>query len=93
MGGENVIVSILLQLGYAETYSLGLCGQDQSDLSDLPVEDDGTLYQLLTEPNNVNLEKLTVDMPVVSFEIRFTLKCCCFRGFTGMWCCVVCSVL
>lgn len=51
------------------------------------------LYQLLTEPNIVNLGNVTVDMSVVSFEIRSTLKCRYFHSFTGMWCCVVCSIL
>jgi len=84
VGGENGIGSIVLQLGFAETYSLGSCGQDQSDLSDLSAQDGCTLYQLLTEPNSVNMEILTVDVFGVSFEIRSTLKCCCFHRFTGM---------
>jgi hypothetical protein len=84
MGGENVVGSILLQLGCAEKYSLGSCGLDQSDDSDLPAQDGCTLYRLLTEPNNFNLGNLTVYMSVVSFEIRSTLKCLYFHSFTGM---------
>jgi len=86
MGSENVVGSIVLQVGCAETYSLRSCGQDQSDLSYLPAQDGCMLYQLLTEPNNVNLGNLTVDMSGVSFEIRSTLKCRYLRTFTGMWC-------
>jgi len=84
MGTENVIGSIFIQLGYARMYSLRSCGQDQSDFSDLPAQDGCPLYQLLTEPNNVNVENLTVDMFGVSFEIRCTLKCRCFHRFTGV---------
>ena len=74
LDSKNVIGSIVMQLGYAEMYCLGSCGQDQSDLSDLPVQDGCTLYQLLIEPNGVNMENLTVDVSGVSFEIMSTLK-------------------
>jgi hypothetical protein len=84
MGGENVVGSIVLQLGYAEKYSLGSCGRDQSDDSDLPARDGCMLYRLLTEPNNCNLGNLTVYVSVVSSEIRSTLKCRYFHSFTGM---------
>jgi len=63
LDSENVIGNIIIELGYAETYALRSCrGQDQSDLSDLPAQEGSTLYKLLTDPNNVNLENLTVDM-------------------------------
>jgi len=75
LDSENVIGNIIIELGYAETYALRLCrGQDQSDLSDLPAQEGSTLYKLLTDPNNVNLENLTVDMFGVSSQIRSTLK-------------------
>jgi len=62
MGTEMVIGSIVIQLDYAESYSLVSCGQAQSDLSHLPAQDGCLLYRLLTEPNSVNLENLTVDV-------------------------------
>jgi hypothetical protein len=75
LDGENVIGSIVIQLGYVEMCAFRSCrGQDQSYLSDLPAEDGCTLCQLLTGPNSVNLENLTVDMFGVNFEIRSTLK-------------------
>jgi len=75
LDSEYVIGSIIMGLGYAETYALRSCrGQDQSDLSDLPAQEGSTLYKLLTDPNNVNLENLTVDMFGVSSEMRSTLK-------------------
>jgi len=78
LDSENVIGGIIIELGYAETYALRSCrGQDQSDLSDLPAQEGSTLYKLLTDPNNVNLENLTVDMFGVSSEIRSTLKVFC----------------
>jgi hypothetical protein len=84
MGTEIVIGSIVIQLDYAETYSLVSCGQGQSDLSHLPAQDGCLPYRLHTEPNDVNLENLTVDVFGVSFEIRSTLKCRHFHRFTGM---------
>jgi len=75
LDSENVIGNIIIELGYAETYALRFCrGQDQSDLSDLPAQEGSTLYKLLTDPNNVNLENLTVDMFGVSSQIRSILK-------------------
>lgn len=63
LDSENVIGRVIIELGYAETYALRSCrGQDQSDLSDLPAQDGSTLYKLLTDPDNVNLENLTVDI-------------------------------
>jgi hypothetical protein len=84
MGTENVTGSIVIELGYAEMYSLRSCGQDQSTPSDLPAQDGCVLYQLLTESNNFNLENLTVDMFGVSFEKRSALKYRRFHRFTGM---------
>lgn len=90
MGTENVIGSIVIHLAYAEMYSLRSCGQDQSELSDLPAQDGCTLYQLLTEPSSVNLENLTVDVFGVSSEIRSTLKVSLLPQFYWdvMLCCV-----
>ena len=70
-------------------YSLGSC-LVQSDLSDLPTQDGCMLYQLLTEPNSVNLVNLTVDTSVVSFEIRSTLKVSLFPQF--YWGLVLCCL-
>lgn len=42
-------------------------GQDSSDLANLPSHVGSTLYQLLTDPDNVTLEKLTVDAFSVSY--------------------------
>ena len=62
----------VMELGYAETFVLRLCrGQDQGDLADLPAQEGSTLYKLLTDPDNVNLENLTVDTFRVSMKTRF----------------------
>ena len=75
LDSENVIGSIVIELGCVETCALWWCrGQDQRDLSDLPAQDGCTLCQLLTDPNSVNLENLTVDMFGVSYEIRSAVK-------------------
>jgi len=75
LDSENMVGRVIIELGYAETYALRSCrGQDQSDLSDLPAQDGSTLYKLLTDPDNVNLENLTVDMFGVSFKISFNWK-------------------
>jgi len=42
---------------------------DQSALSDLSAQDGCTLYQLLTELNNVNMEILTVDVFWMLLEV------------------------
>jgi hypothetical protein len=75
LDSENVIGRVITELGYAETYTLRSCrGQDQSDLSDLPAQDGSTLYKLLTDPDNVNLENLTVDIFGVRFEISMYVR-------------------
>lgn len=71
LDSENVIGRVIIELGYAETYALRSCrDQGQSDLSDLPAQDGSTLYRLLTDPDNVDLENLTVDM----FGVRFMMS-------------------
>ncbi|XP_021936074.1 uncharacterized protein LOC110837829 isoform X2 [Zootermopsis nevadensis] len=63
LDSENVVGRVIIELGYAETYALRSCrGQDQGDLSDLPAQDGSTLYKLLTDPDNVNLENLSLDI-------------------------------
>lgn len=70
LDSENVVGRVIMELGYAETYALRSCrGQDQGDLSDLPAQDGSTLYNLLTDPDNVSLENLTIDIFGVSFKI------------------------
>jgi hypothetical protein len=72
---------VIIDLGYAETYALRSCrGQDQGDLSDLPAQDGSTLYKLLTDPDNVSLENLTVDVFGVRFKINSIEK---FHGLTS----------
>ncbi|KAJ9589645.1 hypothetical protein L9F63_017134, partial [Diploptera punctata] len=62
LDSENVVGHAIMELGYAETFALRSCrGQDQGDLADLPAQDGSTLYKLLTDPDNVNLENLTVE--------------------------------
>jgi hypothetical protein len=58
-----------------------------------PVQDGCILYRLHTDCTSVNLEKLTFDTSGVSFEKWSTLKCCGFHWSSGMWCCVVLSIL
>ena len=65
---ENVVGHAIMELGYAETFVLRSCRrQDQGDLTDLPAQEGSTLYKLLTDPDNVNLEHLTVETFRVSF--------------------------
>ncbi|XP_069671476.1 uncharacterized protein [Periplaneta americana] len=62
LDSENVVGRVVVELGYAETYALRSCrGQEPGDLTDLPAQDGSTLYKLLTDPDNVNLENLTLD--------------------------------
>lgn len=74
---------VIIELGYAETYALRSCrGQDQGDLSDLPAQDGSTLYKLLTDPDNVNLENLSLDI----FGVRFKISLRFFvRYFVNKW--------
>uniref|UniRef100_A0A1B6CRL5 Uncharacterized protein n=2 Tax=Clastoptera arizonana TaxID=38151 RepID=A0A1B6CRL5_9HEMI len=54
---------VVLELGHAETYTLRCArGQESSDLTDLPSHMGSTLYQLLTDPDDVCLDKLTTDV-------------------------------
>lgn len=67
LDSENVVGRVVVELGYAETYALRSCrGQEPGDLTDLPAQDGSTLYKLLTDPDNVNLENLTLDTFTVS---------------------------
>nr|CAD7571545.1 unnamed protein product [Timema californicum] len=59
----GTIGRVIMELGYAETFVLRSSrGQEPGDLSDLPAQDGSTLYRLLTDPDNVSLENLSVDM-------------------------------
>ncbi|XP_046665376.1 uncharacterized protein LOC124357531 isoform X2 [Homalodisca vitripennis] len=52
----------VLELGHAETYMVRSSrDQPAADVSDLPSHLGSTLYQLLVDPDNVTLDKLTID--------------------------------
>lgn len=63
----------VLELGHAETFMVR-SSRDQlaSDVSDLPSHLGSTLYQLLVDPDNVTLDKLSVDHFSVRLLSRFT---------------------
>jgi len=65
---------VVLELGYAETLVLRVArGQDRSDPRDLPPQDGSVLYKLLTDPDNVNLEKIPPDLFMVKILTRAVL--------------------
>ncbi|XP_039293769.1 uncharacterized protein LOC111057243 [Nilaparvata lugens] len=54
---------IILELGHAETYTVRCTrGQEIADLTDLPSHTGSTFYQLLTNPDSVDLDNLTLDI-------------------------------
>lgn len=61
------IGKIVLELGHIETYILR-CSRSQNllDVSYLPDQEGTTLYKLLTDPDNVNLDHFSFDIFVVS---------------------------
>lgn len=65
---------VILELGHIETYVLRCCrNQSLLDVSNLPDQEGTTLYKLLTDSDNVNLERFTLDIFVVS-EIMFLIQ-------------------
>ncbi|KAL0266782.1 UNVERIFIED_CONTAM: hypothetical protein PYX00_009235 [Menopon gallinae] len=59
----GVAGKVILELGYIETYVLRNCrNQSPVDVSNLPDQDGTTLYKLLTDPDNVNLEHFALDI-------------------------------
>lgn len=70
---ENKIGNAILELGRVDTLVLTLSkNQDSNDLQQIPDNRGSTLYRLLTDPDNVNLEFLSADLFAVS--INFYLK-------------------
>lgn len=58
---------VILQLGCTETSLLRSSSrQSPNDMSNLPPSDGSTLYKLLTDPDNVSLDNLTMDAIIVS---------------------------
>ncbi|XP_067011307.1 uncharacterized protein [Anabrus simplex] len=63
LDNRRVVGRVIIELGYAETFVLRSSrNQDQGDLSDLPAQDGSCLYKLLTDPDNVSLENLSIDI-------------------------------
>lgn len=66
---SGTVGQAVLDLGHAETYLVRSSrDQSQSDVSDLPSHLGSTVYQLLVDPDNVTLDKLSVDHFSVSFK-------------------------
>lgn len=67
------IGNTILDLGHAETYTVRCSrNQEPNDLSDLPSHAGSIFYQLLTDPDGVSLDNLTIDTFAVS-KINFYL--------------------
>ena len=66
---EYKIGSAILELGRVDTYVLILSkNQGSADLQQIPDNRGSTLYRLLTDPDNVNLEYLSADLFMVSLN-------------------------
>lgn len=64
-----------MELGRVDTLVLTLSkNQDAADLRQIPDSRGSTLYRLLTDPDNVNLEFLLADVFVVLTFLLFTAK-------------------
>ena len=64
---SGITGKVILELGYIETYVLRSCrNQSASDIRQLPDQEGSTLYKLLTDPDNVNLEQFPPDIFAVS---------------------------
>lgn len=67
---------IVLELGHAETFIVRSSrDQPPADLSDMPSHLGSTLYQLLVDPDNVTLDKLTLDQFTVSIQQSILFSC------------------
>ena len=63
----GVTGQVILQLGCSESNLLrSASNQAPNDMSNLPPAEGTTLYRLLTDPDNVSLEHLTMEPFVVS---------------------------
>ncbi|XP_076059863.1 uncharacterized protein LOC143036412 isoform X2 [Oratosquilla oratoria] len=61
--GESGIGAALVELGRCETWLTRLCkGQATTDVTDLPSTPGSTSYQLLADPDMVNLENMTAEV-------------------------------
>lgn len=71
---EYKIGSAILELGRLDTLVLTLSkNQSTKDLQQIPDNRGSTLYRLVTDPDNVNLEYLSADLFAVSFNC-FSVK-------------------
>lgn len=60
---------VVLQLGCTETSLLRVASkQSGNDMSNLPPSDGSTLYRLLTDPDSVSLENISLESFIVSFS-------------------------
>ena len=66
---EYKIGSAILELGRVDTLVLTLSkNQNVADLQQIPDNRGSTLYRLLSDPDNVNLEYLSADLFMVSIH-------------------------
>jgi len=66
LGGQ-----VILQLGCTETNLLrASTNQMPNDMSNLPPSNGTTLYKLLTDPDNVSLENLSLEAFIVRNELK-----------------------
>lgn len=80
---EHKIGSATLELGRLDTLVLTLSkNQAVKDLQQIPDNRGSTLYRLLTDPDNVNLEYLSADLFAVStwgFYLGRILPVCSYK--------------
>jgi hypothetical protein len=65
----GVAGQVILQLGCCETALLrAACGQSPHEMSNLPNNEGSTLYRLLTDPDTVSLDNLSMEALIVSVK-------------------------
>ena len=70
---SGVVGQVVLQLGCSETALLrSACGQPLQDMSNLPPTEGTTLYRLLTDPDSVRLDNLSLEAIVVCYVVTKT---------------------
>lgn len=71
-----------MELGRVDTFVLILSkNQSADDLQQIPDNRGSTLYRLLTDPDNVNLEYLSADLFLVSLHFFFSNFICKIAEF------------
>lgn len=84
---EHKIGETILELGRVDTLVLTLSkNQNSNDLQQIPDNRGSTLYRLLTDPDNVNLEYLSADLFAVCMKIFLLIN----NIFVCLFVCLIC---